>query len=98
MKKGVFQRCSFACPACGGETRIRKSETITHLTRSLRYQCLDANADCGLLFEAHVTYVRTISPSAHGEVSQRGRLKRPPPLPLNDPLTRPFVETRAPQT
>lgn len=90
MRRGIFHRATFPCPVCGGDAKIRESETVTHLTRSLKYQCL--TVECGHTWEAHLTFIRTLSPSAHGQVSQLGRLKRPPP----DPLTRPLTTTQPP--
>lgn len=75
------------CPACGAKCNIGSSQEASHTLRSIYYQCSDLL--CGHTFEAHLTFIRTLSPSAHGEVSKTHRLKRPPPAPLNPPKALP---------
>lgn len=48
------------------------------------YQCKDV--ECGMTWESHITYVRTLSPSG----------KPNPRFPPTTPLSRPPTETRPP--
>lgn len=89
---------SFPCPRCGSQSRARTSTEETHLLRTLYYQC--QNLHCGHTWVAHLSFVRTLSPSAFGPVEPEGRMRKPPPDQRPDrgidPLTLPFAETRAP--
>ena len=59
---------AFPCPCCDESTRIRDSFTESPTVRSVKYQC--NNVNCGHTFEAHLTFVRTITPSAIGPIRQ----------------------------
>ncbi|MFT4091876.1 MAG: ogr/Delta-like zinc finger family protein [Asticcacaulis sp.] len=68
---------SHLCPVCRSKAFVRKSETISHTLKAIYLHC--TNTDCGHTWLSHVAYVRTISPSALGQVTHR-----PPAKPAND--------------
>lgn len=50
------------CPHCGGRTTIRTSSPVSPLTREVRYRC--ENDECGHVFAADLSIIRTLVPSA----------------------------------
>lgn len=52
---------SIDCPHCGARALVRTSEAVTDLVRDVRLRC--TNDDCGHIFVAQLSIVRTIVPS-----------------------------------
>lgn len=73
------------CPHCKGTAKIRTSRAVSELTKDLYCQC--QNVMCGHTFVAHVSAVRTISPSATPDplvelqIGKRQGDSRPKPKP-----------------
>gem|GEM_PF-1595368 len=79
-----------SCPVCGARGDIASSQEMSHLTRRVYYRCQDI--ECGHNWQADLSFVKTISPSAHGPVNQLRRIAER----HTDLLTRPLTETRPP--
>ncbi|EGF93079.1 ogr/Delta-like zinc finger family protein [Asticcacaulis biprosthecium C19] len=77
---GISKGITFHCPVCTAAARSRTSNKETHLLRTFWFQCTDL--ECGHTWEAHLSFVKTLSPSAFGPVSHMAPLRRPPSPPL----------------
>lgn len=53
---------SISCPHCRSVAAIRTSDQVSDLLRQLRFRC--ENDECGHVFAADLSIVRTIVPSA----------------------------------
>lgn len=60
----------FPCPIpkCASHALLRSSEGISRTMRVLKYQC--TNIECGHTWEAHLSFIGTISPSALPQTGQ----------------------------
>lgn len=73
------ERQSFMqCPACGADGKVAASKEITHTLRRIYYRCEEVG--CGQTWEANLSFVKTLSPSAHGPVDPVRRRKIVTPI------------------
>lgn len=77
-----------SCPVCGARGDIASSQEMSHLLRRVYYRCQDI--ECGHNWQTDLSYVKTISPSAHGPVNTLRRVAEK----RGDLLSRPLTITR----
>lgn len=76
---------AIACPHCQSRSIVRNSCTVTDTVRELRMTC--ANIDCGHVFVAQLSVIRTLRPSEQPNPAVRipfGTWRSEPAKPAND--------------
>jgi hypothetical protein len=76
---------AIACPHCQSRAIVRNSWDITGMVRELRMTC--DNLDCGHVFVAQLSVIRTLRPAAQPNPSVHiplGVWRNGPTLPAND--------------